>query len=174
MTTHRFVNLIAALGTALADAQLRACGRVGVTPSDAAVLITVGYHPGTSVGALAPIVGFTQSAAVRVVDRLVLDGLIARKRGGADQRQVRLSLTRKGAALRGRILDARRNAVEQALAPLDGEQTKQLQAIVELMLTALTHGRESADHICRFCDENVCVPAICPVEQAAQRQEVSS
>lgn len=170
MISPRFSNLIAALGTALADTQTQACMFAGALPSDAAALITVGYDPGISVGALAPIIGFTQSAAVRAVDRLVLNGLMQRDRG-VDRRQVKLSLTDEGAALRDRILAARRGAADKALAPLDAEQLANLLPIVEQMLAALTDGREGADHLCRFCDENVCTPETCPVECAAIYQE---
>lgn len=173
MTQARFANLVAALGTALSDAQSKACAGIGVLPSDAAALITVGQHPKTAVGALAPIIGFTPSAAVRAVDRLVVEGLMARERG-ADRREVLLSLTPAGAALRTRLLDARRQAVEKALRPLDSRQRAALQAIVETMLTALTDDRAGADHLCRLCDEAACTPATCPVECAAIRHAVSS
>lgn len=170
MTSARFINLVAALGTALADAQVSACEKLGVVPSDAAALITVGYHKGMSVGALAPIIGFTQSAAVRSVDRLVAQGLIERERG-EDKRQVALSLTPAGMALRSDILDARGRAVEKAVAALDPWQQVDLEPMVEKMLAALTADRRSADHICRLCDETVCTPEICPVERVAVARE---
>lgn len=173
MISPRVANLVAALGTALADAQARQCERIGVLPSDAAALVTIGYHTGISVGALAPIIGFTQSAAVRSVDRLVAHGFVARERG-ADKRQVKLSLTPDGTALRARILAARRKIVEKAVAPLDARQQTGLATVVERMLTALTEDRATADHLCRLCDETVCTPATCPVEAAALRHERSS
>ncbi|WP_179119534.1 MarR family winged helix-turn-helix transcriptional regulator [Ensifer adhaerens] len=173
MTSSRFINLVAALGTALADAQGRACESTGVLQSDAAALITVGYHPGMSVGALAPIIGFTQSAAVRSVGRLVSQGLIERGRA-RDKRQVELTLTPAGASLREKILAARQRAVETATAALDPWQQVDLEPMVERMLAALTRDRESADHICRLCDETVCTPDTCPVERVAVLQEAKS
>ncbi len=173
MTSARFINLVAALGTALADAQARACEKIGVLQSDAAALVTVGYHPGMSVGALAPIIGFTQSAAVRSVERLVTQGLMERGRG-EDRRQVELSLTTTGAALRADILSARQGAVEKAVAALDPWQQVDLLPMVERMLAALTEDRTSADHICRLCDETVCTPQTCPVERVAAAQEAGS
>ena len=173
MASDRFINLLAALGTALADAQAKACESIGVVQSDAAALITVGYHPGLSVGALAPIIGFTQSAAVRSVDRLVHHGLMARGRG-EDRRQVALSLTAAGAALRAEILDARQGAVEKAITALDPWQQVDLEPMVERMLAALTQDRAGADHICRLCDETVCTPETCPVERVARLTEASS
>lgn len=173
MLSPRSSNLLAAFGTALADAQLLACERLGVPPSDAAALVTVGYHPGVMVGALAPIIGFTQSAAVRAVDRLVARGFVSRERG-VDKRQVKLSLTAAGSALREKILAARQAAVDMAAAALDARQQADLVAMIELMLAALTDGRETADRICRLCDENVCTPATCPVERVAARLEAPS
>lgn len=170
MLSDRSANLLAALGTALADAQSRACEGTGVHPSDAAALITLGYHPEATVGALAPVIGFTRSAAVRLVDRLASKKLVRRDHG-EDKREVRLSLTPKGTALRIRILNARRAVIEKAAAPLDPRQAAELETIVEAMLAALTDGRESADHICRLCDENVCPPDTCPVERTAVSTE---
>ena len=72
----RSANLVAALGTALADAQARACGSLGIHPSDAAAVITLGYYPGKTVSALAPIIGFTPSA-VLIDDQTVHDTLEA-------------------------------------------------------------------------------------------------
>jgi MarR family transcriptional regulator, negative regulator of the multidrug operon emrRAB len=170
MLSHRSANLLAALGIALADVQSRACEGLGVHPSDAAALITLGYYPGKTVSALAPIIGFTPSAAVRLVERLESAKLVRREQGG-DKRQVRLSLTAKGVALRTRLLNARRTAIEKAAAPLDPKQEAELETIMGLMLAALTDGRESADHICRLCDENVCPPETCPVERAAVNKQ---
>jgi MarR family transcriptional repressor of emrRAB len=170
MMSHRATNLVAALGTALADAQVHTCEALGIHPSDAAALITLGYHPGATVGALAPIVGFTLSAAVRLVERLDAAKLVRREHG-EDKRQVRLSLTAKGVALRTKILEARHAVILKATASLDPNQFAKLEEIVQVMLAALTDDREAADHICRFCDENVCPPDACPVECAAVRKE---
>ena len=171
MLTARPSNLLAALGIALADAQSRGCEALGIHPSDAAALITIGYRSGGTVGALAPIIGFTPSAAVRLVERLEAVRLVRREQG-EDKRQIRLSLTPKGSALRTRLLRARSAVIEKATASLDPRQVAELEAIVEAMLTSLTEGRESADHICRLCDENVCTPDTCPVEREAVRKEV--
>src|SRR5207302_1331602 len=135
--------------------------------------ITIGYHPGASVGALATVIGFTQSAAVRSVDRLVGEGLMARERG-LDKRSVRLSLTASGEVLRSTILTARENVIAAVVAPLNSSQQESLLMLTELMLTVLTDGRVTADHICRFCDENACTPAVCPVEREAVRRGASS
>ena len=170
MLSYRFANLLAALGTALADAQSRACEAVGIHPSDAAALITIGYHPGATVSALAPIIGFTPSAAVRLADRLASAKLV-RRAHGEDKREVRLSLTPKGKALRTKLLSARYAVIGKAAAPLDPKQAAELEKIVEVMLAELTDSREAADHICRLCDENACPPDTCPVERSAVASE---
>jgi MarR family transcriptional regulator, negative regulator of the multidrug operon emrRAB len=164
--SDRSAHLVAALGTALADAQIKACESLGIHPSDAAALITLGYNPGATVSALAPIIGFTPSAAVRLVERLVTAKLVGRELG-KDRREVRLSLTPEGASLRTELLAARLAVIEKAVGPLKPRQVEQLERIVEVMLAALTDGREAADHTCRFCDENVCPPDTCPVERKA-------
>ena len=170
MLSDRSANLLAALATALADGQSLACENLGIHPSDAAALVTIGYHPRTTVSALAPIIRITQPAAVRLVERLDKAGLVRRGHGD-DRRQVLLSLTRKGTALRTRILNERRAAVDKATAPLDLGQRARLEEMMEAMLSALAANRETADRICRLCDENVCPPDTCPVECAVVGRE---
>jgi MarR family transcriptional regulator, negative regulator of the multidrug operon emrRAB len=48
---------------------------------------------------------------------------------------------------------------------LEGVDASALTPLVVQMLTTLTDSRRTADHMCRLCDEVVCVD--CPVEARA-------
>ncbi|MQT14195.1 MarR family winged helix-turn-helix transcriptional regulator [Segnochrobactrum spirostomi] len=173
MTQARLLNLLGALALSLGDAQaaaMRGIGRdgpsEGLGPSACAAIVTLGPYPGTSIGRLAKILGLTHSVAVRLVEQLTADGLVAR-RAGDDRRQVLLALTPAGEALRGRLLAAREAALGAALRRLSGDDVGHLERLLATMLENLTESREQADHICRLCNEDVCSAEKCPVEQTA-------
>jgi hypothetical protein len=88
---------------------------------------------------------------------------------GQDRRESAISLTEAGQTMYATL----RQVQTQVMAPLVEGLTAEQQAVLETalahVLTRLTTGRDSADHICRFCDEEVCGQDTCPVEQQACR-----
>ena len=88
----RDANLLGALGLALAD-RLAEAGPPELSGSAAEALVTLnGRRAGSSIDALAGIVGLSHSGTVRLADRLAAAGLVERRRG-ADQRSTALYLT---------------------------------------------------------------------------------
>jgi DNA-binding MarR family transcriptional regulator len=166
----RTINRLGALALALDDAQLTAVrDAAGVGESACAILLTVGAHPGLTIGELAQIAGLTHSVMVRSVAGLERSKLVVRHRG-SDRRNVALRLTASGLRARQSIADARSAALGRALKALSREQLLQLEAIMTPMLVGLTTGRAQSDHLCRLCDEPACGPN-CPVELEARRIE---
>jgi DNA-binding MarR family transcriptional regulator len=171
MDDRRIVNLLGALSLALADAQTAAAqGAAGLSPSACAALVTLGAHPGDSIGALGAVLGLSHSVTVRLAEHLMAAGLV-RRAAGADKRQVMLSLTAKGARARRAVRRAREDALAGALADLEPAARQRLGAALAGILSRRTAGRIAADHICRLCDEDACPGQDCPVEQAAIRIE---
>ncbi|MFG1410877.1 MarR family winged helix-turn-helix transcriptional regulator [Xanthobacter sp. VTT E-85241] len=163
-------NLLGAMSLALAGAQEEAARKAaGLGPSGAAALVVIGFYPDTSIGTLAGILGLTHSVVVRLVEGLAADGLVERAAAPSDRRQVVLRLSAAGRARHAAILEARRAALAQALAPLDAQDVAQFGAMLARLLTGLTTGRLQADHMCRLCDENACPGERCPVECEAVR-----
>jgi len=162
----RSLNLVATLGTMLGDTVARAVeastGMSGAAPAGLAALLA---EPGLSVDALARTLGITGSGGVRLIDRLAGAGLVVRG-PGKDARQVSLRLTAAGEELARRVLRARGEAVEHALAALDESEQAVLVLLAEKMLISATTGREQADRLCRLCDTKACPTDRCPVEQA--------
>lgn len=157
-------NLITALVVALADALEETTRRTGVHGSSgASALATIHFAPGERIDQLSRVLGITGSGAVRLVDRLVADGLVER-RPGHDRRSVSLWLTEAGVEVAETIVAERRAVLEQALGPLTGEQQRQLAAMAETLLAGLAVDRERADRICRLCDYVACPQERCPVE----------
>lgn len=167
MEHDQLANLLGALSVALTDAQVSALKKASdLNPSAASAIITLGANPGLSIGDVSKVLGVSHSAAVRAIDGLVGKEL-ARRDKGADRRNARVSLTAKGKRLRIRLTTARRAVLEDCLVGLAPNSQDALAEILIELLENLTVGRTQADHICRLCDESVCRPNCCPVEQKA-------
>ena len=174
METQRDANLLGALALGMSDDIQSAVRRqTGLSPTACAVLATLGPFPGETIGTVAQILGVTHSVAVRVVEDLVRRGLVARA-VGKDRRQVRLTLTPDGLAMRDTVMSARNSVLNAVLGVLTVEDRARLEALVSAMLIELTASRAKADHLCRLCDEFVCTRDTCPVELEALRKTEAS
>lgn len=74
--------------------------RVGLTPAQHQLLLAIRGHGderGPTIGDVAEVLFLRHHSAVELVDRAQAAGLVERRPDPDDQRQVRLSLTRKGA-----------------------------------------------------------------------------
>ena len=168
MTDERTANLLGALALALADTVRHETEtRAELGAAGPAALVTIGIDPGESIHMLAAVLGLSHSATVRLVDRLVADGLVER-RAGADGRTLALYLTRSGIDRRHLVLDGRRRRLSEALGSLTPDEKTALTPMLEKILASLTQGRQHADHICRLCDEDCCPGDTCPVEGAVK------
>ena len=116
----------------------------------------------------------THSAAVRLVDRLAVAGLVRRGawKGG---RSVAVFLTPAGRCVAARVQEGRMRALAEVLAPLDAAEREQLTRLREKLLAGLISGRADARHICRLRDAHACghEEGRCPVTRAADRGEGS-
>ena len=170
---NRLPNLLGALSLALTDAQTVATHDAsGLSLSACSALLTVAQYPNGNIRDLSAVLGLTHSVTVRLVDNLVQRGLVERS-AGQDKRQVALSLTNAGKALRRRIRDARQRSLERGLSDLPSAARAQLEPILSAMLATLTESRNQADHLCRLCDETACGAEDCPVEIAVVRLEAT-
>lgn len=166
--SERVANLLAAAGQLVSDAvTARLEDALTHTASAPAALVTIAHHPGLSVELLSAAVGITNSGGVRLIDRLAADGLVRREKLSA--RSLRLHLTSRGARAVQRIDAARIAAAADLLAPLSAAQCRQLEAMLDSILAARTHGEDDLRRICRLCSFEACESGgrICPVADAA-------
>jgi MarR family transcriptional repressor of emrRAB len=170
----RAANLLGAVSLAVSDrirlAVERGAGQGGSAP--AALVSLAGYLYGSPIDSVRGPLGLTHSATVRVVDRLVAEGL-ARRREGADRRSVAVELTPAGRTAAADAARARAEVLDEALAALDPAERAQLARLHEKVLATLTDGRATAGHICRLCDSHACghEEGRCPVTRAADAAE---
>jgi DNA-binding MarR family transcriptional regulator len=130
----------------------------------AGALVHLSAWPGESVERLRRVLGISQPATVRTVNRLVADGLLER-RPGPDRRTVALYPTAAGRAAAERVLEARTAALQDFLAPLDAGERERLLPLLERLAGALADDRPGAVRVCRLCDRDACYgSAPCPMQ----------
>jgi len=166
--SRRLENLLGALAVGLSDGISSAVETTtGHAGAMGAAMATLAQEPGLGIEQLRVPLGRTQSATVRVVDRLVAEGY-AERRAGHDQRRIAVFLTAKGAEAAARVLASREQALNDAVSPLTPGERKALTGALEKMLARITSDRAQADLICRLCDLAACPQSACPVELAAR------
>jgi MarR family transcriptional regulator, negative regulator of the multidrug operon emrRAB len=163
----RLANLLGAWSLAVSDqitaAAATAAGRGGQAP--AALVALDQFAEGRTIEELSAVLGLTHSATVRLIDALVADGNVSRRRGRGDRRAVAIRLTPAGRATARRIIRARRQAVQDALGNLTAAQRRALTKMAERLtgdLTTLRLEQRAAGEIpaggwlCRMCDFEAC------------------
>jgi MarR family transcriptional regulator, negative regulator of the multidrug operon emrRAB len=163
----RLANLLGAWSLAVSDritaAAEAAAGRGGQAP--AALVALDQFAEGSTIEQLSGVLALTHSATVRLVDALVADGHVARRRRPGDRRAVAVRLTASGRAAARRIRHARARAVRTALEGLSDAQRRSLTAMAERLTSDLTALRleeravgtpPAGGWLCRLCDFGAC------------------
>lgn len=157
----RTANLLGVVSLAVADRIEETAREVlnhsGETP---AALIVIGYGFGPSNDQLRRILGLSHPGMVRLIDRLVADGLVERRRG-RDRRAIALHLTARGETLRTELLDSRLAAIRPFLRVLDEEDRQALDKLLHKVLSELETTDQDRCHLCRMCKKSVCTD--CPI-----------
>ncbi len=157
-------NLIGSLSLVVSDrigdAMASAYPRGGET---SAALASIGAAPGITVGALQNVLRLSQPGTVRLVDRLVTDGL-AEKRSGEDARQTLIHLTPKGRRLRRKVLDSRHAALAELTQPLSKKDRATLLTLLDRVLRPYPSCEMDKYQACRLCDQDACSPCPIPAE----------
>jgi DNA-binding MarR family transcriptional regulator len=152
----RTANLLGALALAVNDrmegAARRTLKRSGETP---AALVVLGLTPGITNERLRRILRQSHPGAVRLVDRLVADGLVER-RAGRDGREIALHLTPAGVQRRDALLQDRLASIGMLLSPLSEAEQAQLATLMCKMLPAIPVSEVEVFTVCRLCDERAC------------------
>lgn len=168
----RTANLLGAVGLAVADrienTARTILNHAGETP---AALVVIGYGLGPSNDQLRRILGLSHPGSVRLVDRLVADGLVER-REGRDKRAIALYLTERGAALREKLLNGRLAAIKPLLMPLTEAEQGVLAALLHKMLSSMETTDLERCTLCRLCDDRAC--SNCPIPADFRRQRLAS
>jgi DNA-binding MarR family transcriptional regulator len=157
----RTANLLGVVGLLIADRieeMARAIlNHAGETP---AAVIVIGYGLGPSNDELRRILGLSHPGSVRLIDRLVADGLVERRKG-RDKRAIALYLTRRGRVLREDLLKGRLAAIRQILSPLTDAEQEDLATLLHKLLSSMETTDLERCNLCRLCDDRACTD--CPI-----------
>ncbi|MFC3282146.1 MarR family winged helix-turn-helix transcriptional regulator [Litchfieldella rifensis] len=164
MKPERLQNLVGALALRLSDEIAEGAESLAPRDEPAAAIALIGRSPGWTIRYLSEDLGLSHAATVRLVDRLVGDGLMMRAKSTKDARAVELSLTPAGQEIYQRILDARHERLAVALSCLSDAEKDALGAIADKLLAAVAKGGACRSRICRFCDVQSC--KTCPIDEA--------
>jgi DNA-binding MarR family transcriptional regulator len=170
---ERDENVIAAALLVVADrvrcAAEQAAGRGG--RGAAALTALRAWADGEPIEALAAGLDLSHSRAVRLVDALVVDGLVRRQPDPSDRRRALVELTSAGRSACRRILAAREAALREALSALDERQRSALAGIAEALVADAVTSRRDSRLVCRFCDTQACghERRSCPATREADR-----
>ena len=105
--------------------------RLGISPEQVALLVTVKYEPGIGIRELAARERISAPAMTKHVDRLVRDGLVERTPSEDDRRRVGISLTDEGVRLLRRVRSRRTAWLAQRLRGLSAAELEAVEAAVE-------------------------------------------
>ena len=157
----RTANLLGVVALAIMD-RIEETARdilshAGETP---AAVVVIGYGTGPSNDKLRRILGLSHPGTVRLVDRLVADGLVER-REGRDKRAIALFLTKRGKSLREELLKGRLAAIRPLLAGLTDLEIETFGALLHKMLSSMEPTDTECRKLCRLCDDRVC--SNCPI-----------
>ena len=163
-------NKLGALWSVLDATMIGAFG--DASPSTVAAILTLHFHAPLTGTRLSRILGLSQPATARLLEKLRDAGLVKRhpKRDGKD---IDLSLTAAGEARAGALLGKREAALKALLAPLSAEKAALLSALLDDMLPQAVGSREDARFLCRFCDHGICDGAACPIGCKAREIEAA-
>lgn len=137
----------------------------GETP---AALVVIGYGTGPSNEQLRRILGLSHPGSVRLIDRLVADGLVERRKG-RDKRAIALHLTERGTTLREELLRQRLATIRPLLSPLTEAEQEAFAALLRKMLSAIGTKDLERCTICRLCDDRVCSDCPIPIDKSKDK-----
>jgi DNA-binding MarR family transcriptional regulator len=141
-----------------------------LSQSSVAAVFALKYRGPLSITKLGRIIGLTQPATTRLVERLVRGGFV-QKSSGPSAREVDIHLTSRGSTLANKLQAKRLERIGNLVAKLSVSEQAQLDALLATMVGAAVESRAQARYLCRFCDHDICDGPVCPVGSAATEIE---
>lgn len=156
------LNLLGALAVGLCDVQVSKMCDEDLDAAQVGALLAVHFGPQSSVGDVAVVLDLTHSGAVRVIERLVSNGLVRRQRG-PDRRRAALLCTPAGEQRACQAIADRQRSLDHVLSGLTTDEISHLHEISRKILEALPANEKQGWHICRYCSQAQCAKSGCPM-----------
>ena len=136
--------------------------------TDIGAVLTCFSFPDVTVSELGKVLGLTNSGAVRLVNRLERDGLLARQE--RQGRVVTVKLTDHGRRLAKDLQRRRLAVVDDLLSSLVLDERQQLAVMLDKVLHDARLEPEQARRACRFCDHRCCDGDACPIGRSVRER----
>jgi DNA-binding MarR family transcriptional regulator len=158
-------NLLGALAVVVSDGVAEAVAH-DHTLGDATALLVLEKYSDVSVEFLRVPLGLSHSGCVRLVDRLVLSGLVERRDSPSqDGRLVALRLTRKGRDVAAQAGARREEALARVASVLSAEELVTFGVLIAKIVDGAVVAPRGALRTCRLCDYSACLE--CPMHKFA-------
>lgn len=162
------VNLLGAFVTAIDDELQQVLeAEVGAGGAGSAALLALDTWPDRSIDFLAHVLGRSHSGTVRLVDRLVMRGLVERG-PGPDGRTAAVGLTPAGRAVVRRARRARHRVLAALVEGMRVSERRAMATALDRLLREGSRSRFEARRACRLCDHTVCRGDACPIGMSAE------
>ncbi len=157
-------NVLAALAMHIVERMNRSIENIAQHGAAApSAIVVIWQHPGDTIDYLRRVLSLSHSGTVRLVERLVEDGLVVKK-PAADARAVALTCTAAGARRARNILAARKQVVDPIIEGLSAGEKRQLEAILRKVPWTGVTSQPDGVHVCRLCNIQTCfIKGNCPV-----------
>lgn len=171
MNGSRDRNIFGAFALMISDDIVRASSsRAPEAGPAGSALALLAHKPGISIRMLAVGVGLSHAGTVRLVDRLVSEGLIERRGHSTDGRTRSIFLTSLGKTASDEVLASRDEVLAEGLSVLDAAEMKILCDIAERVLRSRLENLAQSYRICRLCCYEGCTN--CPVDDELYKRGV--
>lgn len=147
MIEHRTESALRAIRRLLRASEIggrQIAAATGLTPSQLVVLQEVARHGETTAGAIATAVRFSQATVTNLVDRLESRGLVTRRRGEQDRRQVWVAISGEGRAVLSTAPDMLQDKFRGRFEHLDDWEQAMIVAVLERLTGLLDADRIDA------------------------------
>jgi DNA-binding MarR family transcriptional regulator len=159
VSSGALANRLAALSTAVFDKISDTLD--DLSPSAAAALLTLDNHGPLTATELAKIIGLSQPACVRMLDKLGRRNVVVRK--AKIGRDITFALSQSGKSLAAELQRRRLSLIGRLLDQISDDDQRVIARLADHALGALGGSRSEARHLCRFCDHRTCEQTGCPV-----------
>lgn len=139
-----------ALALAVAESIASVSASLSPSGSATAMMIFLSMEPGLPISVLATRIRLSHAGTVRLIDRLVQDDLVERRRNNADQRARLIHLTGSGERLTGALLKARERVIDECVSALSRGDLDILGTLSERLLSANGFDKSGSSSLCQL------------------------
>ena len=147
-SVHAFASLV---GEAIEKGPLREVAGTRVTFPQLTLLTVLARNPKWKIGDVAHVLGVSNAAASKAVDRLVRHRMLQRREAASDRRAAELSLTRQSRRLLSAFAAARNRHLKHSLRRFPAEELREIASGLDRLSTALLGDSANGTHLCLRC-----------------------